>query len=491
MLRSLVVAAISLAVLAPAAAAQDLGAAVGEGVREQSCRLLAGGTVNVPDEVAMDATGGTPASWAAAPAGAQLPTRVDLRSQTRSFNRLFEFALDGGDLYAHRRGSAEPWRQVPLPPCIAGRLASISADDDELVALDVARRIYTMDNALKDPLLWNWSSRWGTPTWFGPGYALPRGVRAWSWSVISKVEDGSWLDPAGNRTTIGDFKVSHIWGLRTGGRRLTFWDPWLPLDESYEMCGPLRGRFESMSLSASGSEIFVVGRHGDMFTRLYDFDISGHDPIFFKYAYESQRGKGNSAPIQLPAEPWRRQPKIRGVITSAISVHKVGFGSIHRVLRVEGRRGATTGYWERDIASPPTAGWSFHATGLPLTGRRLDNPRRDTSRVGLGRAEDARYVMERDGIRAELTNYNPYCSPARLVVTKGQTTTTYRLHAVDGLRQQVRGRGLDDMPRAQAGAIEGPAGHFETATVEATRSSVLLKERGWRLTRVSPSSQRP
>src|ERR1700754_2744719 len=102
------------------------------------------------------------------------------------------------------------------------------------------------------------------------------------------------------------------------------------------MCGPYRGRFKAVNLSASGSEIFVIGARGDMFTRLYDFDISGHDPVFFQYAYDNQRGRGDGAPIQLPAEPWKRQPKIPGTITSQISIHKVGRDSVHRILRVEG-----------------------------------------------------------------------------------------------------------------------------------------------------------
>ena len=100
--------------------------------------------------------------------------------------------------------------------------------------------------------------------------------------MISPVEDHNWTDPAGNRTAIGAGKVSHIWGLRRGGRRLTFWDPWLPLDESYEMCGPHRGRFRAVNLSASGSWVFVIGRRGDMFTRPYDFDLSGHDDVLLR-----------------------------------------------------------------------------------------------------------------------------------------------------------------------------------------------------------------
>ncbi len=473
--------------LAPAVAtAQDPGTIVVEGAREQSCRALAASTAGAPDEAAAD-PGSTelPATWTEAPVGL-LPARIDLRTSTTTFNRLYEWALASGRLYGRGRGSATPWREVPLPPCIDGRLMAIAADDDELVALDAGRRVYTMDNALKDVLLWNWTSRWGTPFWLGPGFAVGE-TTAWTWSVISKVEDGSWVDPAGNRTAIGDGKVSHIWGLRPGGQRLTFWDPWLPLDDSYEMCGPERGRFRAVNLSASGSTIFVIGHRGDMFTRLYDFDISGHDPVFFSYSYEDQRGKGDGAPIQLPAEPWAEQPKIPGTITSAISVHKMGFGSIHRILRVEGRRDGEPGYWERDVASPPSAGWVFVATGTPLSRPVLANPARDTSAVGLGASEDGRWAMSAGGVDAVLEDFNVYCSPARLRVVDHGVARTEILHSVDGLRQQVRGRGLDDVPRLQAGAIEGPKGTFTPTEVSATRAELVITARDWRFTPAPPA----
>ena len=263
-----------------------------------------------------------------------------------------------------------------------------------MIALDDARRVYTMDNALKGAVQFSWSSRWGTPFWGGPGYALPH-VRTWAWSVISPAEDETWTDPAGNETRVGRSKVSHIWGLRRGGQRLTFWDPWLPLDESYEMCGPHRGRFRSVNLSASGSFVFVIGRRGDLFTRLYDFDLSGHNQLFFKYSYEDQRGKGDGAPIQLPAATWVEQPKIPGTITSGISIHKVGRPRSTASCASRARRRGKTGYWERDAASPRTKRWRFHATGRPLTRRVLRNPRGDTSRVGLGPPETRRYAQGR------------------------------------------------------------------------------------------------
>jgi hypothetical protein len=477
--------AVSLLVAAAVAQAQGEGLdrAVGEGVREQSCLALAASTVGAPERIPAAPTIGIPPTWDPAPAGL-LPAEVHFRGPRESFNRVYEFAARGGEIYVRKRGSQDPWRRMPLPACFAGKVAAISADDDEMIALDTARRIYTMDNALKDGALFNWSQRWGTPFWLGTGYSLPGDLRAWAWSVISPLEDGTWTDPAGNRTAVGDGKVSHIWGLRRGGQRLTFWDPWLPHDDSYEMCGPHRGRFRAHSLSASGSHIFVIGPYGDMFTRLYDFDLSGHDAVFFRYSYENQRGHGDGSPIQLPAEPWTEQPKIRGRITDRISVSKAGAGAIHAILRVEGTRLGRTGYWERDIASPRAEGWRFHPTGGALVGRRLRNLRADSSARGLGPGEDMRFELRSGAVQASLENFNVYCSPARLTVRDGRSVERMLLHTVDGLRQQARARGLDHDPRVQYGAIEYPPGHFQTVTVQATSDEVAIPERGWRFRRV-------
>jgi hypothetical protein len=482
-----------LAVLSAMAAAPAGFAAspdpIEQGLIEQSCKSLQGGSAGTPYDES-DAGGPTfPAAWPEAPEGL-LPAHVYLRTQTETFNRKYEFATRGGEIYGRPRNSVDPWRELPLPLCFDGRVGSISLDDDEMIALDDARRVYTMDNALKDPASFNWTSRWGTPLWAGPGYALPGGSIAWAWSVISPLEDKAWTDPAGNHMAIGSGKVSHIWTLREGGQRLTFNDPWLPLDESYEMCGPRRGRFRAVNLSASGSEIFVIGAHGDLFTRLYDFDLSGHDAFFFTYSYDDQRGKGDSAPIQLPAAPWKMQPKVPGKITSAISVEKTGIDAVHRILRVEGEQDGKTGYWERDIAQPPSAGWAFHATGAPLSRKLLDNPPHDTSTIGLGKAEDYAYEMKTKKMTAELLDFNPYCSPAQLRITENGKTRMAKLHVVDALRQDVRARGLDDNPRDYYGAIEDPPGKFETVSVKATTTEVVVPEKNWTFKRVEPAKPR-
>ena len=216
--------------------------------------------------------------------------------------------------------------------------------------------------------------------------------------------------------------------------------------------------------------VFVIGARGDMFTRLYDFDISGHDPVFFTYSYEDQRGKGDGAPIQLPAEPWKQQPKIPGVITDG-DLDPQGRASTRSTASCASRasRRARPATGSATSPQPAAAGWAFHPTGAPLHGRRLANAPGDTSAVDLG-AERGRAV--RDAARASRRSSTTSTSTARPRACASARAVSERellLHHVDGLRQQVRGRGLDDMPRAQYGAIEDAEGTFETARCEATR----------------------
>ncbi|MEZ5062048.1 MAG: hypothetical protein R2700_11145 [Solirubrobacterales bacterium] len=474
---SLIVALAALVLLAQAG-----GPAAAQGAGNPSCAaaLNPGGTVNEQDTVRAGAASPLPVDWPARRHG--LPKRVDLRTTTTSFNRLYEFALLDGDLYARRRGAGEPWRLVPLPSCLAGHLTAISADDDEMIGLDHTRQVYAMDNALKDPSQWNWSSRWGPPVWTGSGFTIPGGTKAWTWSVISRAEDETWTDPAGNRTPVGDYKVSHIWGLRGGGRLLDFWDPWLPRDNSYQMCGPHRSRFRAVNISASGSHVVVGKREGTILA-----STTSTSPAMMRSSSTTptrSAGAGDGAPIQLPAEPWTRQPKIHGTITSAISISKFGLDAVHGRLRVAGRKDGETGYWQRDLAAPRKKGWRFHVTGGPLPGKVLHNPRGNTSKRGLGPSADIEYSGDTPSGKVRIPNFNAHCSPATVEVT-GTDGDTRRLtlHSVDGLRQVERAENLDSNPREYYGALEYPSGEIRTVTVLATSTELVVPELGWTLTR--------
>jgi hypothetical protein len=463
------------------------GVATSQATADRRCPELYGGTAGLHEKDAQRALQEglfAPVAVPDGPVPAGLPDRVDLRSLTRTFNRRYAFVLRDGHVY-FRPVASRAWLRLPVPSCFDGDVRAISVDDDELLAIDSARHVFTMDGALRDTVWFNWTERWGPAFWTGGGRRLPPGSK-WSWSVLSPLEDKTWTDPAGNRQPVGDAKVSHVFMLRGGGQRVVYMDPWLPADDSYEECGPARGRFRSIALSAAASTVFVMDRAGAMYTRTNDFDMSGADSFFLKYSYADQRGKAG-APIQLPPLDWVRQPRIRGRVRDAISIHKTGSGSDSRMLRVAGVRG----FWEKALTA---RSWRFVRTGETLGAHAV----RNRGPVRLGRSADRAYAG--DGV--SVPDFNIACSPAKLLVRlAGGRSVRLTLHSVDAIRQTPRAAGLDDEPRLTQGTIEAPAavlsstdpevrafvakvltgGRYTQATIDATRGALVFREQGWTL----------
>ncbi len=399
-----------------------------------------------------------------------LPHTVALRTPEQSFNQRWDFALVDRVLYTRPRGTAG-WRTVALPPCLQHRLRAISLDDDEMLAVDSRGTVFTMDNLLREPASWNWTHAWGAPLWQGNGTRLPSGTGdRWAWSVSSPWTTRTWTDSAGNRQPLGQGKVSHIISLVGDGSRIVTQDPWLADDYSYEIGTPHNGRFQAAAISAAGSTTFIVNRLGDMYTRLYDFDSSGSDIVFYRYSWLDQRGKPSAselasqrvnpgyAAVQLPAPGWRRQPKIPGEITAAISIHQTGAGSSARELRVAGRRDGATGYWHKPIDA---RSWAFTHTGAALTSPIIANPPTDTSAQTLAAPSLSAY-------RATLPTRGPvagyvlsvrefaWAVSARTATVTAPNGVSFPvvLHTIDGLRQLPRAAGLSAEPRDMYGAIE-------------------------------------
>ncbi|WP_371864991.1 hypothetical protein [Gordonia spumicola] len=431
--------------------------------------------------------------------GSRAPQRVELRTETAQFNLHWEFALVGHRLIARPRSTTQ-WRAVPLPSCLSDRLVAISLDDDELVGIDAQGWIYTMDNVNQSPRLWNWTSAWGAMLWTAPGRTLPgRKTGGWALSVTSPSDNRVYQDIAGRVHPSGQAKMTMIPSLTGDGSRITYADPWLPNDDSYEVGGPLGGRFRSTSLSAAASTMFVMNKYGDMFTRTFDFDSSGSDSVFFRYSWESQRGKPSAtdlttetwdrstAAVQLPAPDWARQPKIPGRITSTITVVATGPGVEKRELRVAGARAGAVGFWHKALHA---TAWSFTATGGPLPGRPLQNSPSDRSSETLAdpvpwnlsaslpsrkAVVDGQTLIDiglpysvvdprlldrvgltapRSGYRLQVTAFDPAVTtrPA-VVVTPTGARIPVLLHTADGMRMTPSRPGLTSTPRHLVGAV--------------------------------------
>ena len=413
---------------------------------------------------------------------AEFPEHVFFKGNKQTFNSAYYTVIHEGNIWVKPNksttGNEDSWQQLALPDELMGNVQEIASDDEHILAINSAREIYTMWNALDSVETFRWQKAWGLPFWQGPGHTIPETVNRWDFSVVSPRLDEYYIDPAGNHMPIGDAKVSHIIVLKPDGRNVGYNDPWLPTDWSYEICGPKRGLFPIHTLSASGSTVFAMGEYGDMFTRIYDFDLSGHDdPI--NYSYEDQSGRSEipnlPQPIhvlvyatQLPTFPWVQQPKIDGRITDRVSIHKIGKGVVNRILRVEGwDNDGNSGYYEKEMTLTASSDWIFHQTNHEIEGNEIPNKPYGSSAEILLASEglDFKLPAKTDfwswlfgnyqSWQAEVVDFDPYCSPASFQVTfKNGEQLTLKLHALEGIRLTPRERGINDRQLKLNGTLE-------------------------------------
>ncbi|PKL39225.1 MAG: hypothetical protein CVV44_10205 [Spirochaetae bacterium HGW-Spirochaetae-1] len=408
-----------------------------------------------------------------------LPVKIIFRGNQETFNNKYYAANRGGSIWIkanlEQTGIDEEWQSLDLPDGLEGDVIEIALDNEYMIAINSEHDIYTMNNAMSDRSLFFWQKNWGPPFWLGVGMKLPEDIIKWDWSSVSPVTDSNWTDPAGNLFKIGLGRCSHIWTLNSTGQNLTMIDPWLPQDLSYEITTPYRGRFRAVNVSSSGSFLFIINEYGDMFTRFYDFDLGGNDPIFFQYSYYDQRGK-EFPKMQLPSPPWIMHPKIKGKITDRISIYRIGKNCVHRTMRVEGmNEQGKTGYFEKDVTEMEGPGsWVFHNTGEPLAGTILENRDYDSSLENLGDNEDAYYSINMENVNSlpdgitppgtitkeywagELLDFWCYTSPATLRIHVKGASFDLLLHTTDNIRQWPIERGLCETERYLNGNIEIP-----------------------------------
>jgi phage-related protein len=444
---------------------------------------------------------------AAAPAhiAATLPDVVHLRDTRQSHNATHYYALREGRIYlkANREltGIEEPWRALLLPSCLDGKVSQLSVDGTVILALDDARWIYTLDTANYGPGTTGWTRRWGAFFWTDPGEQVPEDVQDWATSHLAG-SDTTYIDSAGREQDV--FGILTLYALRGDGLRITYMDPWLPSDESREVCGPERGTVAMAGMSGSGSTVMVVSRSGEIYTRLYEFDVSGANSVFFDYSWQDQEDV--AAPLfQLPAPDWIHHPRVPGRITSKVSLRKVSPDTVHRIMRVEGLNDqGHRGYWEKDL---PDSRWHFVRTDEAIQGSLLPLPG-----PWQYEPEDLAYAGTIDGYPAEVLSFNPYCSPTtlRLHINPGAPTDLV-LHSTDGLRQERRARGLNAQPHVYRSAIEVPKAlwqqrgqqtpavqafltqhfgeqRFLTGPLSATPATLQVSAPCWTLRRSSPTA---
>lgn len=359
------------------------------------------------------------------PIPADLPQKIDIKTPTESFTHEFEVALRDGVIWIKPLTTGR-WLRLDIqrgtPP---DGFTQISADGDNLIAIDARGAVYYS----KLSQLKKWQMMWGLP--FGERIFLPNHSRAVAIShrggLAKQYEDiyGGVHPISGGVTT--------FYTLSENGRDIVYADPWLNRGFGWHIDGPERGQFVAVNLSASASTLFVVDSTGRMFTRLVDFDTIG-DNWVLPYSYErdqfflwrwQKRG--------LPGEDWTEQPRIPmgGRVTKKITIAQTGVGNASRELRIEGvDPTGRTGYYSKGIFDPD---WTFVPTDQPLLStefleqaRSPDRaPSRDRHYIGIVR----RGVAGPQPLEVELLNFNLRSSPATLRIwVNGAEYVDLQLH---------------------------------------------------------------
>jgi hypothetical protein len=359
-----------------------------------------------------------------------LSDRVYFRTALRSFNTRWYVALDGGQIWVkpnEETGGTGDWRLLgstgmPKGPELVNfgppeSIVEISADGVHLMALSNAGVFYRgSDMTTNIHGLFNWTDRWGGIGAVGDGMRQEFSTDfGWSVSDSHPLGVAHYEDSNGTRHSVG-LGVAHIYRLGPEGLRIFFNDWWLPNDWSRQICGPARGTFRAVNISASASTMFVIGERGDMYTRLYDFDTGGENRTL-EYSYIITKPTGTTR--RLPAEAWLRQPDIEtGLVTRRITIFQNGKGNAARVLRVEGVRQGVGGFFYKGIEDSE---WEFQETGRIVCGPFLNDPVSDIEPSPPVEPADQRLVgtFSQGGlsIGIVLEDFNMVCGPARALLT--------------------------------------------------------------------------
>lgn len=404
-----------------------------------------------------------------------LPDQIFLKTPTQTRNNFNEWILIDKEIWVKPLGSNKSaWKKISMVDGPRNPI-QIACDGGYFMALNADGQVYTLKSAFKtDPKSFKWNKKWGHPIGMGPGAFLPLDLRGWDFSQLSLKEDKFVLNPATGKK---DFYLgnAHIFWLHQNGRWIKFMDPWVVSDHSYEVCGPLRGRFIAINISTAGSLILLINQYGDMYTRMYDFDLAGYNSVYYRYSYNDQTKRTAFYPRQLPLPDWKYQPKISGKITNIISVFKSGEGAVYRELRVEGvNANGQTGYYFKDVNA---AQWDFKVTGLPLVGKFIQNNPDYKSDLTLGPSEDRPYSGSEKDFSLRIPNFNVYCSPNTLRISFDKKTFfDFNLHTRGTFRTKPRPRGLSPLPFELNGVIEIPEHSFKELEKIAPAARTFIKK---------------
>ncbi|PKL76449.1 MAG: hypothetical protein CVV27_10205 [Candidatus Melainabacteria bacterium HGW-Melainabacteria-1] len=397
------------------------------------------------------------------PETSALPEHISIKTATQSFNSRYDYALHQGRIWwrPHRAAqaldggsapSALDWRLMPCQglPCqpenadfpVPQAIVSMSADGDELTAIDGLGRFYFRTMAGQGLFS---KTEWTHLSGFPKGVLKLPWAKPLAWSMGRRHFDVLWYEDAdGNPHHVGTTGTSTLYLLSPDGSQIRYTDNGLPADFSRSICGPERGRLRLKNIQASAATLFAIDASGQTYTRMDDFDINGGTSMFIPYTYKPQplyrRPSGaefdsHLRPWRLPPVPWRAQPQIvlsgQARLSTAITILQTGQGNAARELRVAGiNSDGRTGYYTKMINAEA---WTFYPAALAHQANHWLTPGALAERLP---ADEARYAGKLklgsgQDYPAELYDLNPACSPARLRLELPSGAAEFYLHLVE------------------------------------------------------------
>jgi hypothetical protein len=421
------------------------------------------------------------------------PEAVYIKTRTQTFNSYHYYLLRNGLIwYKSIDPSKKPhdwtlFERTGLPhnrwmPGFVRTKAvvEISADADELTALSEEGGFYRFcfdKNIAHNSNVW--LDRYGWPE-ENMLYHDERTIKNRAWATGKRNSHVLYYeDPFGNQHHNGTMEIVTIYALLEDGQEICYGDTGLPGDFSRNFIGPEGGAFKAVALSASASTMFLINEAGEMYTRLADFDVTGCDPMFFKYTYIPYKSRlpgtdyfSNLTEWALPPEDWRAQPRIplagKAAITRHITILQNGQGNAARELRVAGlNEQGETGYWFKGIFADA---WEFQKVPLYFSESALlpaaANPGARGERGPLPDKRLRGYWWNGDtreaGWEYEIPNFNILEGSCDLRVTWQGETCVLKLHPVELWTYLTRNYqpGRNGPPKMFFGTLEIPKNAF-------------------------------
>jgi hypothetical protein len=165
-----------------------------------------------------------------------------------------------------------------------------------------------------------------------------------------------------------------------------------------------------------------------MFTRLYDYDTSGQNPVLaYSYRRESRKETPRGSVRSLPAENWRKQPPINAEITDCITIFQNGQGNSSFELCVEGLDAeGHTGYYHKQIYDRT---WDFCRTDAPLSGKAITAAAKDDLYTAAKtRNYQGTAWRGNHKITARIEDFWPHSPPGTIIILIEGKRITGKLH---------------------------------------------------------------